>query len=192
MSTQQEFLLRLTKLLGEAGIPYMTTGSVASSIHGRPRATQDVDVVIDPTEDQLDSLITRLGQEYYISREAAFEALRSRTMFNVIGLDDGWKTDLIVCKDRPFSRQEFKRRCQVEVMGQKLWLVAPEDIILNKLEWMRGRGSDVQYSDALGVAISQWSNLDLQYLNKWGTELGVEDLLVHLLNEAKTKAGEIG
>lgn len=192
MSTQQEFLLRLARLLDEAGIPYMTAGSTSSSIHGHPRATQDVDVVIDPTEDQLDSLIRLLGQDYYINREVAFEAMRSRTMFNVIALDGGWKADLIVCKDRPFSRREFERRCQVEVMGQVLWLVAPEDVILSKLEWMRGRESDVQYSDALGVAISQWGNLDMEYLNKWAVELGVTDSLTHLLNEAKAKADDIG
>lgn len=192
MTTQQEFLLCLTGFLGEAGIPYMTAGSVSSSIHGRPRATQDADVVIDPTEDQLESFIALLGQSCYVSRDAAFEALRRRTMFNVIGLEGGWKADLIIRKDRPFSRQEFERRCRIYVMGQMLWVVTPEDSILSKLEWMRGRESEIQYADALGVAIAQWGILDMEYLGAWAKELGVEDVLTGLLHEAKAKADAIG
>ncbi len=192
MSTQQEFLLRLTRLLHEAAIPYMTTGSMSSSIHGRPRATQDVDVVIDPTHDQLDSFIALLAQDYYVSRDAAFEALHCRSMFNVIGLDGGWKADFIIRRDRPFSHEEFGRRHRIEVMGQALWIAAPEDIILSKLEWMKGRDSDVPYSDALGIAIAQWGNLDLAYLKKWAVELGVEKPLAHLLAEAGATADDVG
>lgn len=185
MSDEHEFFVRLTRLLNEAGIPYMATGSMGSSIHGRPRATQDADIVIDPDEDQLESLLSLLGQDYYVSRDAAMDALRRRTMFNVIELQGGRKADLIIRKDRPFSRQEFGRRRQVEVLGEILSVAAPEDIILSKLEWMKGRESDVQYSDALGVAVAQWGNLDLEYLRKWARTLDIEDKLGHLLNEAQ-------
>ncbi len=188
MTTQREFLTRLIALLNQAGIPYMIAGSVGSSLHGRPRATQDVDVVIDPTDDQLESFLALLQQGYYVSRDAAFAALRDRTMFNVIDLEGGGKGDLILRKDRSFSRQEFNRRCQIEAMGQKIWVVAPEDIILSKLEWMKGRESGIQYSDALGVAVTQWKSLDLEYLRRWAKELGVEEVLNHLLNEAAEQA----
>jgi hypothetical protein len=188
MITQQEFLGRLIRLLNEAGMPYMVAGSMGSSIHGRPRATQDVDVVIDPTEDQLESVLALLGQDYYVSRDAALDALRHRTMFNVVDLEGGGKADLIIRKDRPYSRREFERRLQIDAMGQMLWVVAPEDIILSKLEWMKGRQSDVQYSDALGVAVTQWGSLDLEYLRQWADELGVEDILNGLLNEAGGQA----
>ncbi|MGE5296435.1 MAG: hypothetical protein ACM3VT_16570 [Solirubrobacterales bacterium] len=192
MSDEHEFLVRLTRLLDEAGIPYMATGSMGSSIHGRPRATQDADIVIDPDERQLVSLIALLGQDYYVSRDAAMDALRRRTMFNVIDLKGGRKADLIIRKDRPFSRQEFSRRRQIEVLGQILSVAAPEDIILSKLEWMKGRESDVQYSDALGVAIAQWGNLDLEYLRKWAKALDIEDRLVHLLKEAQRQTEKDG
>lgn len=188
MNSQKESLSRLIKLLDEARIPYMVAGSVGSSIHGRPRATQDTDVVIDPTEDQLKSLIALFGQDYYVSRDAAFDAFRLRTMFNVVDLDGGWKADLILRKDRPFSRQEFNRRRQVDAMGQGLWVVSPEDVILAKLEWAKGRESDVQYSDAVGVAAAQWGNLDMEYLHKWAEELGIRDRLIKVLEQAKTES----
>lgn len=185
MTTQREFLERLVRLLDQAGIPYMVAGSLGSSFHGRPRATQDADVVIDPTEDQLGSFLALLGQDYYVSRDAALDAFRHRSMFNIIDLAGGWKADLILCKDRPFSRQEFERRRPIDAMGQTLWIVSPEDTILSKLEWMKGRESDVQYSDVLGVAVAQWGTLDLAYLRKWAQQLGIENLLTRLMKEAE-------
>ncbi len=188
MTSQREFLERLVSLLDKAGIPYMVAGSMSSSLHGRPRATQDTDVVIDPTEDQLASFLGLLGQDYYVSQNAALDAFHRRTMFNVIDLAGGWKADFILRKDRPFSRGEFERRRQVETMGQRLWVASPEDTILSKLEWMKGRKSDVQYSDALGVAAAQWEDLDLKYLRKWAKELGIENVLVRLLRDAEERA----
>ncbi|MBN1506716.1 MAG: hypothetical protein JW955_07710 [Sedimentisphaerales bacterium] len=188
MITQKEFLERLTGLLDRAGIPYMVAGSMSSSVHGRPRATQDADIVIDPTEDQLESLVALLEQGYYVSREAAFDAFRHRTMFNVIHLEGGWKADLIVLKNRPFNRQEFDRRRQIDAMGQTFWVASPEDTILNKLEWMKGRESEVQYSDAFGVAVTQWADLDQKYLRTWAGPLGVDNLLTRLLKEAAEQA----
>ena len=185
MTTQREFLERLVRLLDQAQIPYMVAGSMGSSVHGRPRATQDADVVIDPTEDQLGSFLALLGQDYYVSRDTALDAFHRRTMFNIVDLAGGWKADLILRKDRPFSHQEFERRRQIEAMGQRLWVVSPEDTILSKLEWMKGRQSDVQYSDVLGVAVAQWGTLDLAYLRRWAPQLGIENMLTRLLKEAE-------
>lgn len=46
---------RVLKALESAGVPYMLTGSFASSFHGAPRTTQDVDIVIAPTLGSLQS-----------------------------------------------------------------------------------------------------------------------------------------
>ena len=188
MITQAAFLERLIERLEKAGILYMVAGSIGSSLHGRPRATQDIDVVIAPTQEQLNRFVNSLGEAYYVSREAARDAFQHQTMFNVIDVEAGWKADLIIRKARPFSLQEFQRRCRVDVMGQGLWVVSPEDVILSKLEWAKGRGSDIQFSDALGVAVVNQDCLDLEYLGKWAKEIGVEEDLRRLLNEAKGRA----
>src|SRR5437773_4008458 len=101
--TQEEFVGRIAELLDKAGIPYMVCGSHASSFHGRPRATNDADFVIVPALDQLESFLASIPDKYYVSPDAAREALSSRSMFNVIDLAEGWKADLIVRKERPFS-----------------------------------------------------------------------------------------
>ena len=45
--SQQALLTRIVETLDGAGIPYMLTGSVASSLQGEPRATHDIDLVVD-------------------------------------------------------------------------------------------------------------------------------------------------
>ena len=183
MNTQAEFLAFVVHKLEAAGIPFMVAGSVASSLHGEPRATNDVDIVVALTEEQLRAFLASLGSDFYVSSEAATKALRRRGAFNVIDTLGGWKADLIVRKDRPYSGEEFGRRVPAEVMGVKVSLVSPEDAILSKLEWAIKAASERQFRDAFGVAAAQREALDRAYLRKWAPELGVEALLRRLLNE---------
>lgn len=182
------FLQWLVGSLDRAAIPYMIAGSLASTFYGEHRATADVDVVIDPSESQLLAFLDALGEEFYVSREAARDALRGRFMFNVIHPGAGFKADLVIRKDRPFSREEFSRRRQVDLLGSPVYVVSPEDSILSKLEWSKEGESERQFRDALGVAVVQWPDLDVPYLRRWGRELGVEDLLERILSEARKRA----
>jgi hypothetical protein len=182
---QNEYVARLAANLEATGIPYMIAGSVGSTFHGEPRTTNDVDVVIDPTPEQLERLVQALAADHYVSPEAAREALSRRSMFNIIDFGSGWKADLILRKDRPFSREEFLRRKAVPVAGRSLWMASPEDVILSKLEWAKITPSERQLRDALGVAVNQWSHLDQDYLRHWARELGVEEPLEQLLREAE-------
>jgi hypothetical protein len=182
--TQQEFLVRLVRFLEAAGILFMVAGSHGSSYHGRPRSTADIDVVIDPTPEQLDRLLTLLGENYYVSPEGAREALVRRSMFNVIDFDGGGKADLIVRKDRPFSVMEFQRRKTGIIHGSPMPIASPEDVILAKLEWNRITPSERQVDDALQVAVMQGARLDRAYLRQWAPDLGVAEKLEELLRDA--------
>jgi len=180
-----EFLLRLTRLLEESGMPYMIAGSVASSFYGEPRATNDVDLVIAPDAAQLEVLLDALGRIWYVSPEAAREAWRERSAFNVIDFATGEKADLIVRRERPYSREEFARRRRVRLGEAEFFLVSPEDAILSKLEWARAGGSERQFRDALGVAAAQGPLLDRQYLLRWAKELGLAERVAELLAQAE-------
>jgi hypothetical protein len=182
--SQQAFLKKVISALDDAGIPYMVCGSLGSSFHGEPRATMDVDVVIDPAPDQLGRFLDRLGTDFYASRPAAEEAVANRSMFNVIDNETGWKADLIIRKKRPFSETEFARRSSVDVEGLALTMATPEDVILSKLEWSARAESERQYRDALGVARTQGGRLDRAYLEKWASALGVARLLARLFEDA--------
>ena len=81
----EETLRRVIEILEKHKIPYMLTGSVAASYHGRPRATHDADLVIDPTPQQLDQLVADLdAAAFYIDGAGARAALEQRRQFNAI------------------------------------------------------------------------------------------------------------
>ena len=184
MTDQNAFLARIIKALEHADIPYMISGSIGSSFHGQPRATNDADIIIDPMTGQISTFIESLGPDYYISKEAAQQAIQDRSMFNVIDIQFGYKADLIIRKDRPYSQQEFLRRAHAKFLGLDVYVLSPEDSILSKLEWSKGRQSETQFKDALGVLETQKDMLDFGYLKKWAKELGIEDALQSLLKEA--------
>jgi hypothetical protein len=182
MTVEAAFLQRIVAALDNAGIPYMVAGSLGSSFFGQARATNDADLVIAPTSDQLDRFLAALG-DYYVDPDTAHQALRNRSMFNVIEFASGSKADLILLKDRPFSVTEFNRRKPATILGVAVSAVTPEDAILSKLEWAKMGDSERQFRDAFGVAAVQFDCLDWAYLRKWAVELDVEDLLNKLASE---------
>ncbi|MGH7551236.1 MAG: hypothetical protein ACREMD_07980 [Gemmatimonadota bacterium] len=161
--------------LERADIPYMLTGSFASSYHGAPRATQDIDFVVAPTADQIRALVRLLPEsEYYVDEDAALDAQKREGQFNIIDFATGWKLDLIVRKSRPFSRQEFERRSVVEFQGRKLSIATAEDVVIAKLEWAKLGGSKRQLEDAAGILRIRVGELDLEYIRRWVQQLGLE------------------
>jgi hypothetical protein len=170
-----EELRRLLGAIDRAGIPYMVTGSYASSFHGTPRASQDIDLVVAPTVDQLRELARSLSSsDYYVSEQSALDAFRRKGMFNIIDTSTGWKADLIIRKDRPFSLEEFRRRETTEIAGMQVTVATPEDVILAKLEWAKAGGSSRQIEDAAGILRARGSELDHDYLERWVPELNVQ------------------
>ena len=161
----------------------MITGSFASNIHGLPRATQDVDVVIEVEPKTLERFLESLGPVFYRSKEAAMDALAREQMFNVVHLETGFKVDLIIRKSRPFSKMEFSRRQPVLYLEASRWFATAEDTILAKLEWSKMAGSERQFNDAFGVAKLQGNDLDRAYLEKWARELDILDILETLFKE---------
>jgi hypothetical protein len=161
--------------LERAGVPYMITGSVASSYHGEPRATRDLDIVIDPDPEALSRLIAGLVADgWYVDAEVALRALADRTQFNAIDASTGWKVDLLVRRDRPFSREEFGRRTRATLLGVPAWLASPEDTIVAKLEWALATGSDRQLADVAAVVDIGGESLDLAYVDRWVAALGLQ------------------
>lgn len=165
----------MIEALDSAGIPYMATGSFASSHHGRPRATQDLDIVIAPSAEQLRQLVSRLPRsQYYVSEETALNALKNEDQFNVIDSVSGWKVDFIIRKSRPFSESEFERRSAAMIHGGRVFIASAEDVLLAKLEWAKRGGSQRQIEDAAGILQVRGNDLDQRYVARWVAELGLE------------------
>ena len=183
MSAPAAFLRVLAEKLRRAGVPWMLTGSAASSYYGEPRATNDLDIVVDPTPAQIEAFAASLSGSFYVSREEVREALAARGMFNVIDPQSGWKADVIFVGNREFDRIEFERRRIARLFGLDVHVISPEGSILSKLEWARRGGSDRQLRDAAAVLAANRETLDLDYLRRQARELRVDDILGQLLQE---------
>lgn len=184
--SQPELLKRVVTVLEGAGIDYMVTGSIASSLQGEPRASHDIDVVVSVGESAVDVLLEAFPPpDFYLSADAIRDAIRDRSMFNLLHLSEGEKVDFWLFTDSPFDRSRFARKYQETAFGIALRVSRPEDTILAKLHWCRlAGGSEKQLTDALRVYEVQGAALDLTYLEGWAHELGLEPLW----NELKAKA----
>lgn len=178
----EDAIARLLDLLEKAKVPFMLTGSIASTAHGVPRATTDLDVVIDPSEGQLEAFLAALGEGGWRidgGEAAARRARFARTHFVVVDDSTSWKVDLVVKKDRAFSVAEFERRERVEVLGVPAWVASAEDVIVSKLEWSKQSNDVTQRSrqrrDVAGVVASRGTELDRAYVEHWVTALDLAD-----------------
>jgi hypothetical protein len=167
-------LQKMTSALDHAVIAYMLTGSFASAYHGSPRSTQDIDLVIAATPEQLRTFVESLPRsQYYADIDAALEAHKNEAMFNVIDMQSGWKIDLIIRKSRAFSQEEFSRRQRVRVQEVSLFVASAEDVIIAKVEWAKRAQSQRQIEDAAGILKLRGESLDRKYLEKWIEQLGL-------------------
>jgi predicted nucleotidyltransferase len=189
MQTQREFFKTIVDLLAKAGIEYMVSGSIASTVYGEPRTTNDIDIVIDPNEQKLKKFLELIGKGYYFSETSAIDALKNRSMFNIIDVQCGWKIDLIIKKSRPFEILEFRRKINAEVLGPQAFIVSPEDSIISKLAWSKRSQSQTHIRDVLGVLVNQYEQLDFEYLEKWAAMLGLSDSLKELIRQAEEIRG---
>ena len=155
----------------------MLAGSVASAAYGLIRATQDIDIVIDPSPRSLDRLLAEFPErDFYVSASAAHEALTRGGMFNIIPLDGLWKLDLIIRRMTPHGIEEFSRRRQIEIEGVPFDVATAEDTIIAKLSWAALGGSARQVEDVRGILVAQRGMLDDAYLARWITALELDAL----------------
>lgn len=169
---------RVKQLLEAAGIPFMVAGSFASTAHGLPRSTQYLDLIIDPpSAAELEALLASMpADQYYVDADTARDALRQRSMFNLIDLASGWKVDLILRKNRTFSRDEFARRTKMTVLGVPVFVASAEDTIVAKLEWSKqSGGSERQRRDVAGILANAGDALDRAYIERWVRDLSLDD-----------------
>ncbi|MCX7012487.1 MAG: hypothetical protein NTW86_07995 [Candidatus Sumerlaeota bacterium] len=183
--SQQDLLNLVIEALDRAGISYMLTGSLASSLQGEPRLTHDIDLVVAIRQEDVAGFCQSFPPpRYYLDRDAVKEAIARESMFNLIDLDEGDKADFWVLTNQPFDLSRFSRRCVENVLNRNLCVSSPEDTILAKLRWAAlSGGSEKHFQDALRVFEVQRERLDMKHLNDWAVRLGIEDLWKRIRRE---------
>ena len=174
--TFEDLLTRVVRALEHSQVPYMLTGSVASSAHGLPRSTRDVDIVIAPNQSQLLQLMREFPHSaYYADEQQALHALGNRSQFNVIDFETGWKIDFIIAENSEYGRTAMMRRVPVEIARTTIYVATPEDVVIAKLRWSQLGGSDRQLDDASGIVTTQGGSLDCPYIERWVREFHLEE-----------------
>ena len=184
-----EVTFKVTEVLEALSVPYLIGGSLASTLYGMVRTTQDSDIVAEMRLEHLQPFVMALQDEFYVDDEMIAEALQRHSSFNIIHRETMFKVDVFVPWPRPFLQSQLARAqkqtfvFETEISAK---FASPEDTILAKLEWYRigGEVSERQWRDILGVLKTRSGGLDLDYLQEWAMELKVSDLLERVLKEA--------
>jgi hypothetical protein len=190
MATPADAFRRLLEILDKLEIHYSVGGSTASSVHGTPRTTMDVVLVVDLPRDQVEEFASEVRGDFYVDAGMIRDALARGRAFNLIHFKSAYKFDLFPRRKDDYSQVEFGRRRFTPVLSLgpepiECAVASPEDTILRKLEWYRAGGevSEQQWNDLLGVIRVSGQDLDRAYLDKWAKHLKVDDLLERLLCE---------
>ena len=180
--------LQVTQALDKLGVAYLVGGSLASSVHGIPRSTEDIDLLIELPGRLVDALVTELSPAFYVDRDMILDALGRRASFNILELRTMFKVDLFVSDQSPLLVEEMARRQRVELGDppRVVYVCSAEDIVVQKLDWYEkgARSSDRQWRDIIGVLTIRGPALDLAYIRRWAAALRLGDLCEKAISEA--------
>jgi hypothetical protein len=173
-----ELLRFVVSILERLEIPYFVTGSTVTIFYGEPRFTNDIDIVVDLPNHKVDEFCRQFPEgDFYVSVEAASEAVRRHSMFNIIQPRSGLQIDVIVPAPSDFNRSRFARVRRVQTGAD--WdaaFTSPEDAILKKMEYYRAGGSDRHVRDITSVLRTSGDEIDTSYIDRWADVLGLSDI----------------
>jgi len=179
-ATALEIACRVGAALDACGVEYFIGGSVASSIQGHQRLTNDIDVVARLPAHSVDRFKAALGSAFDVDEVALKEAMRLRKSWNIFFVPSAFRIDIFSVGSDPFDEEEMRRRIRVEVLpGRVAFVKSPEDTVLRKLLWFKagGEASSQQLRDVVEVIRVQGDRLDVAYLEAWAKTLGIVELL---------------
>lgn len=185
-----EVIKLFTDILDELNIPYAIGGSIASSVYGRVRFTQDADITVTLLDDKAEQFYNSIRRHFYISKSAMHQAVRGKTSFNVIHTQTAFKIDVFVAQDNEFDNNLIQRAQKIKLsedIEKTFSVVTAEDIILLKLMWYKQTdcSSEKQWSDLLGVLTGRRDALDFDYIKSWSKKLQVDVLLTRAMKESE-------
>jgi hypothetical protein len=166
-------------ILDELKLPYALAGALTLGIYGTGRATRDADLLIDGTAESLAALRSTAGARGFSVDEAWLQYNPGIRDTNLRVLRNGVPVDFMLPRDDQ-DRSACLRRRQCRVGDRELWVIAPEDFILQKIKAGRPRDFD----DVIPFFARQRDQLEHEYLNQWALRLGVREELDYLWSQS--------
>lgn len=173
-------ILALGSALDGMGVRWVVGGSIASTLRGVPRQTQDIDVVAALRPVHARRLVDAVEGAFLVDFDVARQALLAGRAINLLHEPTFTKVDLFPVREDPLSEAQIARRQRVEPEpGVVLWVLSPEDVVLQKLRWyeLGDRVSDRQWRDLVGVLSVYRGRMDEAYLYLQAKRAGLTPLL---------------
>jgi hypothetical protein len=181
--------MRVADAIEAAKGSYFVGGSLASSLQGEPRATNDIDMVLELPLGRIGEFVALLGEDFEVDVDMLRDALLHGRSCNIFYLPVVMKVDFFALGASPYDEVEFarRRRVQVRSTGETLLIKSPEDTVLRKLLWYREGGgvSERQWRDVTEVLRVSGAGMDRGYLQQWSQRLGIADLLERARSQAE-------
>ena len=184
--TDLELAIAVGTVFESLGLRYLIGGSLASSLHGVPRSSNDADLLAELPWAHVDEFVRRLEADFYIDGDMIRDSIRRGISFNLIHYASSFKVDVFVLTDDAFGQAEMQRRQLHDTGRGAAHFATAEDMVLQKLRWYRagGESSERQWLDVLGILKVKATRLDLDYARPWADRIGVRDLLDRALADA--------
>ena len=167
-------LRKLVKVFEEENINYMFIGGFALPAYGEIRATQDVDVAVAVVNLKiLTKLFNALTiQNFEPTAKPMLEAPVSYFLDkeNMVDVEIWLRPDGV-----KLDEEVLKRRQRPRLPDLDIWVIGPEDFIVNKLARRDRRARDE--NDVVSVLLAQEGKLDKEYLEQRARESDVFELL---------------
>ena len=163
MTAGESITLQVAKALETCGIPFLLSGSFASNYYGIPRSTRDADFVLQSQHAVGPEFTKELGEDFLLEPQLSFETNTGTFRQVLRHKKKTFKVELFLLSQDPHDQARFSRRRAVQLFERRLWLPSPEDVIITKLRWARGKDKD----DARDVMAVQRAKLDWPYVEQW-------------------------
>lgn len=200
MDEQEELARSVVGTLEAMSVPYMIGGSIALNAWAAPRATHDLDIVVDLAQERIAEFCDHFSNErYYIDSDAMHAAFLHRDdislgMYSFHDIDTGFKVDLFPLRAGDQAQQTaLARRIKVNILADlQAYVFAPDDLLIQKLRWYVATGSERQFRDCLSLLLTDLKRptprIEWDYVDNWVTQLGPQ--VQHACEVVKEAAAE--
>lgn len=181
-----ELMKHTARLLDKHDLRYFVTGSMAAMAYSRPRLTYDVDIVLSAGPRDVGEIVAAFSTpDFYIDESTVRRAVESFDQFNVIYLPTSLKLDFMVVDEDRYEASRFTRRREISFEGVRIWVAAPEDVMLKKLLYYKEGRSEKHLNDIAAILSASAAHIDYQYTEHWAMRLGVSELWRFVLARAE-------